>query len=191
MCLNRSIVILFLLFYTTWTQPFLRVATKHCVHAENSNGVSYRIIKCQSFCSRKMQLYLQHASFKSWCACQLKRGPYIAIQYFLTQFTLTFGRYVFQLFLDYPLVAGMSFTAVWFSSWSVCFFENTFGSLEVSILKWSVGLRQDLLLNAALSWRLQCLCQLKYIKYNDVWTLNPRKSRCFVCFHGYLCQWLQ
>lgn len=120
-CLNRSIIILILLFYN-WTQPFRRVATKHCVHAENANWVSYRIIKCQSFCSRKMQPYLQHASFKSWYACQLKRKPFIAIQYFLTQFTLTFCRYVFQLVLDYPLVAGMSFTAVWFSVWSVCLF---------------------------------------------------------------------
>lgn len=74
---------------------------------------------------------------------------------------------------------------------SASFEKNTIGSLEVSILNWSVELRQDLLFNVALSWRLQYLCQLKYIKYNSVWTLNPRKSRCLVWFLGYLCQWLQ
>lgn len=47
------------------------------------------------------------------------------------------------------------------------FFVNTIGSLAVSILKWSVELKQHPLFYAALSWRLQYVCQLKNTIYNE------------------------
>lgn len=132
-----------------------------------------------------MQLYLQNAYFKSWYACQLRKGQFYSNPIFPNTIYPGFLQVCLSV-LSWLAPGGKSELPSCLIQWLIClFFENTIGNLAVSVFRWSVELRQHLLLNAALSWRFRFLCQLKNIICNNPWALNKGS---LVAFFAYCCK---